>query len=197
MKKMALSIVCIVLGLVFLFSCGGKTAKIDNKALSEEFENAPSWVLDGGGSEGGMAAVGSAPIGNAGMNFAMTEALANGRDELARQMSVKVKNMVKNFAQTTGIGDSETVDKVSAQVSKQVTNQTLNGSRQKDSWISPSSTLYVLVGVDPEIVKESIKNSIQTSFKSDQALWQQFQAKKAYDELDNEIEKEFGNFKTP
>jgi len=153
--------------------------------------------MDGGGSmEGGMAAVGSAKIGNAGMNFARTEALANGRDELARQMSVKVKNMVKNFTQSTGIGDDETVDKVSSQVSKQVANQTLNGSRQKDSWISPSSTLYVLVAVDPAIVKESIKNAVQTSFKNEQALWQQFQAKKAYDELDKEIDKEFGDFKT-
>lgn len=197
MKKLFLLITCLVVGSLVLFSCGGsKSAKVDNKALAEEFENAPSWVLDGGGSmEGGMAAVGSAAIGDAGMNFARTEALANGRDELARQLGVKVKNMVKNFTQTTGIGDSETVDKVSSQVSKQVTSETLTGSRQKESWISPSATYYVLVVVDPEIVKESVKNSIQTSLKNEQALWQQFQAKKAYDELDKEIEKEFGDFK--
>lgn len=197
MKKMLLLMVCLVLGSFVLFSCSSNTAKVDNEALSKEFENAPSWVLDGGGSmEGGMAAVGSAKIGSAGMNFARTEALANGRDELARQLGVKVKNMVKNFTQTTGIGDSETVDKVSSQVSKQVTNETLTGSRQKDSWISPSATFYALVVVDPEIVKESVKNSVQTSLKNEQALWQQFQAKKAYDELDKEIEKEFGDYKT-
>jgi len=197
MKKTVLSVICVMFGLMMLVSCSGNKAKVDNKALSKEFENAPKWVLDGGGAmEGGMAAVGSAQIGKAGMNFARTEALANGRDELARQLSVKVKNMVKNFTQTTGIGDDETVDRVSSQVSKQVTNQTLNGSRQKDSWISPSSTYYVLVAVDPAILQESLKNSIQTSFKNEQALWQQFQAKKAYDELDNEIKKEFGDFKT-
>ena len=158
---------------------------------SSELADAPSWVLDGGGSiEGGSAAVGSARIGNAGMNFARTEALANARDELARQLSLKVKNMVKNFTQTTGIGDDETVDKVSSQVSKQVANQTLNGSKQKDTWISPSSNLYVLVVIDSSSLKNAIKNSVKTSFKNEQALWQQFQAKKGHDELDKEIEKE-------
>ncbi len=197
MKKMLVSVVMLVGCAVALAGCGGsKTAKIDNKEIANEFANAPSWVLDGGGTmEGGVAAVGSAAIGKAGMNFARTEALANGRDELARQVSLKVKNMVKNFTQTTGIGDSETVDKVSSQVSKQVANQTINGSRQKDSWISPSSNLYVLVAVDSSIAKQAIKNAVQTSLKNEQALWQQFQAKKAYDELDKEIDKEFGDFK--
>ena len=35
-------------------------------------------------------------------------------------------------------------------------------------------------------------NSVQTSPKNDQTLWQEFQAKKAHEELDDEIEKEFG-----
>ena len=80
MKKTVLSAICVTFGLMMLISCGGANkAKVDNKALSKEFENAPKWVLDGGGAmEGGMAAVGSAKIGKAGMNFARTEALANG-----------------------------------------------------------------------------------------------------------------------
>jgi hypothetical protein len=107
-------------------------------------------------------------------------------------ISVKVKNMVKNFTQQIGVGDEQTVDKVSAQVSKQVTYQVLNGSRQKDMWISPSGELYVLVVLDPESVKDVVKRETISSFKNDRALWQQFQAKKAYEELEKEIEKEFG-----
>ncbi len=125
------------------------------------------------------------------MNFARTEALSNGRSELARQISTRVKDMVKNFTQTTGVGDDETVDKVSAQVSKLVTNQMLSGTKQKDSWISPSSTYYALMVIDPLALKSSVKDSVMTSYKNDKALWQQFQAKKAYEELEKEIEKEF------
>jgi len=145
--------------------------------------------------EGGTAAVGSAKIGKAGINFARTEAMANGRNELARQVSVKVKNLVKNFTQTTGIGDSETVEKVSSEVSKHLSNETLIGSRQKEAWISPSSELYVLVVIDPAAIRHTIKDSVQTSLRNEQALWQMFQAKKAHEELEKEIEKEFGEFK--
>jgi hypothetical protein len=99
--------------------------------------------------------------------------------------------MVKNFTQATGVGDDQTVDKVSAQVSKQIANETLNGSRQKDIWMSPCNELYVLVVLDPATVQEYAKQAVQSSYKNDQALWQQFQAKKAYEELDQEIQKEF------
>jgi hypothetical protein len=128
------------------------------------------------------------------MQFTRTEALAAARDELARQMTLKVKNMVKNFTQATGIGDDEVVDRVSAQVSKQVSKQTLTGSKQKDLWISPSSELFVLVVLDPASVGEAVKESIKTSYKNERALWQQFQGKKAQEELDAEIEKEFGDY---
>jgi len=190
MKKLFVLLTVLVFALVFIGGCASTPSTVD------EYEDAPSWVLDGGSSvEEGSAAVGSAKISKAGMNFTRTEALAYARDELAKQLGVKVKNMVKNFTQSTGIGDDETVDKVSSQVSTQVTKETISGSRQKDIWISPSKDLYVLVYIDSETLKASVKNSVQTSMKNEAALWQQFQAKKAYDDLDKEIEKEFGAYK--
>lgn len=191
MKKMVVLTAMLIFALTFLGACAST-----KDVMEDEFEDAPSWVLDGGSSiDEGAAAVGSAKISKAGMNFTRTEALAYGRDELARQLGVKVKNMVKNFSQTTGIGDDETVDKVSSQVSTQVTKETISGSRQKEMWISPSKDLYVLVFIDNETLKTAVKNSVQTSMKNEAALWQQFQAKKAYDDLDKEIEKEFGDYK--
>ncbi|MFQ5561334.1 MAG: LPP20 family lipoprotein [Nitrospinota bacterium] len=178
----------------FFGGCSSKTAQVDSDTLKGEFKNAPNWVLSSD-MEGGLSAVGSAKIGNAGMAFAKTEAMTLGRDEISRQMNVKVKSLVKNFTQVTGIGDDEVVDKVSSQVSKQVVKQVLSGSKQKNLWISPSNELYVLVVVDPSIIKETIKNSVATSYKNDEALWQQFQAKKAHEDLDKEIEKEFNDFK--
>jgi hypothetical protein len=200
MKKKGLIFVVAIFS-VYMVSCAKKEssvqkqppepAKIQNEQWKNEFANAPRWVLNPE-VESGLASVGSAKIGKAGIQFARTEALANARDELARMISVKVKNMVKNFTQQIGVGDEQTVDKVSAQVSKQVTYQVLNGSRQKDMWISPSGELYVLVVLDPESVKDVVKQETISSFKNDRALWQQFQAKKAYEELEKEIEKEFG-----
>ncbi|MDY6973923.1 MAG: LPP20 family lipoprotein [Thermodesulfobacteriota bacterium] len=204
MKKIMVAMTVLAFGSLFFFGCATTpeespaeaVSKVESEEYKTEYSNAPSWVIDGGSSmEGGSAAVGSAKIGKAGMNFARTEALANGRDELSRQIGVKIKNLLKNFTQTTGIGDSETVEKVTSHVSKQVSKQTLIGSRQKEAWISPSSELYVLVVIDPSTIRNTIKDSVQTSLRNEQALWQMYQAKKAHEELEKEIEKEFGEFK--
>ena len=192
MKRILFSIVALALSSMLFTACQ-TTDKVASKELQEEFANAPKWVFDPS-MEGGLSAVGSAKMSKAGMQFTRTEALAAARDELARQMTVKVKNMVKNFTQSTGIGDDEVVDRVSAQVSKQVSKQTLTGSKQKDLWISPSSELFVLVVLDPASVGEAVKESVKTSYKNERALWQQFQGKKAQEELDAEIEKEFGDY---
>ena len=192
MKRILFSIVALALS-PMLFTACQTTDKVASKELQGEFANAPKWVLDPT-IEGGLSAVGSAKMSKAGMQFTRTQALAAGRDGLARQMTVKVKNMVKNFTQATGIGDDEVVDRVSAQVSKQVSKQTLTGSKQKDLWISPSDELFVLVVLDPASVGEAVKESVKTSYKNERALWQQFQGKKAQEELDAEIEKEFGDY---
>ncbi len=176
---------------VLLFSCGEKKQAKTGFEENPCFKGAPSWVLSPESAGSKLVAVGSAKLSKAGMQFTRTEALANARDELARMIELRVKNMVKNFMQVTGVGDAETVDRVSVQVSKQVAYQTIRGSRQQAIWMSPCNELYVLVGVDPKTVKDFIKSQVETSFKKEQALWQMYQAKKAYQELDKEIDKEF------
>lgn len=175
----------------FLTSCAKKKEVKTGFEGDPCLKGAPSWVLNPEAKGSKVSAVGSARIGKAGFQFARTEALANARDELARMIEIRVKNMVKNFMQVTGVGDTETVDRVSVQVSKQVAYQTIRGSKQVALWKSPCNELFVLVGVDPEMVKDFIKTQLETSLKNEQALWQLYQAKKAYEELDREIEKEF------
>lgn len=157
-------------------------------AVKNKFAGAPSWVTNPT-MEGGICGLGSAPASPAGLSFQRTQAQANGRDDLAKQIEVKVSNMVKDFTQVTGVGTSATVDKVSSSVSKQVATQTLNGSKMKNSWMSEDGELFVLMVLDPNVVAKVAKDATTSSFKNDQALWQQFQGKKAQDELDAEIQK--------
>ncbi len=199
MKKVILMLGILIISPIIIIGCGAtkkeiKETKVQEQGLAKEFANAPKWVLDSS-AEKGLIAVGSAKVGKAGMQFARTEALANGRDELARIISVKVSNMTKNFGQTTGIGDNQTVDKVSSQVSKQIASEVLNGSRQKEMWVSSIGDVYILVIVDTSLIKQMVKDGIESSYKNDVALWQQFQAKNAHEELDKEIDKEFNKFK--
>ena len=188
-----LMILCGVLALcgLLIAGCGKQTKRVANKELQEEFKNAPEWVLTGHVDEV-MSAVGSAKIGKGGLQFARNDAMAQGRGELANQLSVKVESLVNRFAQQTGIGADQTLDSFSKQVSRVVTNETLAGSRQEDIWISPTSDVYVLMVVEESAVKAAVKREMISSFQQDAARWQEFQAKNGFEELDREIEKSFG-----
>lgn len=181
---------CLVVG-VMSAGCGKQVKQVDNETLEKEFEHAPAWVLDGY-QTGEISGVGSARIGKGGIQFARTEALAKARDELARQVSVKVQSLVNNFVQQAGLGSDQMADAFSKQVTRQVTNATLAGSKQRDTWISPSSEFYALVVMDAAEVKDTIKQEVVSRFQQDAARWQEYQAKNAEADLDQEIEKTFG-----
>jgi ribosomal protein S20 len=155
------------------------------------FKGAPSWVINPK-VEGAVAAAGSAKKSAGGMQFTRDAAMANARSEISRVIEVKVKTMMKDFTQVTGVGDAATVDKVTSSVSKQISSQTLKGTMQKDAWISPCGEYYVLVVLDPAKVADLTKKKVASSMKKDAALWQQFQAAKAQKELDAAVDKEFG-----
>ena len=181
-------------GIILLFSgCGHKNIVKHVPKCEIEGTKAPEWVCNGGADmKGGIFAVGSAQKSPLGIGFQRREAIAAARDEIARQIEVRVKNMFKSYLSSTGAGNSQTAERVATSVSKQVAYQVLRGSKVVKTWISPEGTVFVLVGMSGDI-KDNIKKAIKTTFKNDEALWQEFKAKKAQDELDSAIEKEFGN----
>jgi hypothetical protein len=192
MKPLGLLLTIFSLALLpALTGCGKSVKQVDNQQFEEEYEHAPGWVLSRYEGEA-LFAVGSARIGKGGIQFARTEALANARGELARQVSVKIRGLVNTFAQQTGIGDDQTLDAFSKQVSKLVTDETLSGSREEDTWISPSSEFYVLAVLDKEAVQQSVRRQMISGYQQDSARWQEFKAKDGNAELDEEIIKAFG-----
>jgi len=195
MKKVLVS-ATIALGLMGVMTgCMNNQPQQPNlEACMIDGKQAPSWVCDGGAMmEGGLFAVGSAEMSPLGRSFQRTEATAAARDALARQIKVKVKNMFKQFQATTGIGDEQTAEKATQNVSKQVAQATLSGSKVMKVWLSPKGTMYVLVGMpDPKAVQQEVKKAVKTSLHNDKALWQKFLAQKADKELDAAVDKEFG-----
>ena len=188
MKKVLFTISAATM--IMMSGCSSKSevaVQVAPAEIKNELSGAPKWVLSPS-DEKGINSAGSAKVGKGGTQFAITEAEANARDSMARQMQVKVSNMVKNFTQQTGVGDGQTVDKVVSSVSKQITQQELMGTQRKEVWVSPSGELWVLMSMSEQSVL-AVKNAIKSSFKNDDALWQQFQAKKAQDELDSELMK--------
>ncbi|MFC3681687.1 LPP20 family lipoprotein [Bacterioplanoides pacificum] len=148
---------------------------------------APEWVCGAPVNGVDLSAVGYADKSAAGPNFMKQMAATAARVELAQTMKVEVQNMVKQFAETTGTGDSETVDRVNTSVTKQITKETLVGSKIFRQMPTPSGGMVVLVGLDADTVNKLAEQALKTSMNNERALWQKFQAEKSFDELASEI----------
>jgi hypothetical protein len=148
---------------------------------------APEWVCGAPVSDIDLSAVGYADKSGAGANFMKQMAATAARVELAQTMKVEVQNMIKQYSETTGAGDSETVDQVNTSVTKQITKETLVGSRIFRQMPTPTGGIVVLVGLSPDTVNKLAEQALKTSMKNDPALWQKFQASKAQDELAADI----------
>lgn len=184
MKKSLLLISMVV---ILLASCNNNETKQEITPIKNaEYKNLPEWVLQPSYSKG-ISAVGQAKIGEAGLSFAKTEALADARNELARQIQLEIDNMFTSYLSTTGVSSSQTVEKVATDVSKQVASVSLKGSKQLNIWISEKNEVYILVGVDNSFLNEQIK----TTLNNQEALYQEFKSKNAQEELSKEIDKKF------
>lgn len=180
-----------------LISCAGKgndKVTVDEVAQIDECvypdatnKKAPTWVC-GAEVEGlAMHAVGVAETSDAGFSFMRQLAATDARTQIAQQMRVQVQNMVKSYVETTGQGDTETVDRVNSLVTKQITDETLEGSKVIRYLTSPNGTLYVLVGMDEESVRLSTADAVRNSMNDDGAAWQRIRADQAQDELAQSI----------
>ncbi|MCW9014886.1 MAG: LPP20 family lipoprotein [Gammaproteobacteria bacterium] len=178
----------------FLAGCGGTKEEVADCVFPDAPGTAaPGWVCDEPVEGVEVSAVGSADKSGAGHDFMKQMAATSARVQLAQRMKVQVRNMIKQYIETTGAADSETVDKVMTSVTKQITNETLVGTRIYKTRTSPTGSLYVLLGMDEASVEQATKNAVKTSMKNERALWQQFKAQKSQDELAAEISKMEGN----
>ena len=190
MKKILLSTA--VMATLLFTGCVKQDATPDEQVyVDPELAGAPTWVMMPM-VEGSISEVGSAKKNAGGdISFQRNEAMADARDNLARQIETKVANMFKSFKSSTGNQENGSFDKSVESVSKQIASTTLRGTVVKGTWISKTGSLYVLVAVDTESVAQMMEKAAKSnsSFKNDEALYQKFLAAKAQGELGAELEK--------
>jgi hypothetical protein len=195
MSKLSNLLLCSVVSLG-LAACGSNPqkeapkVKVADCVFPNTQEAAPGWICDEPVEGVEVSAVGTAEKTAAGLDFMKNMAATSARVQLAQRMKVQVQNMVKQYAETTGAGKDETVDKVNTAVTKQITDQTLVGTKIYKSRTAPDGSLYVLVGLDAASVQKLTEAAIKTSMGNDKALWQKFQAGKAQDEMAADIAKQ-------
>ncbi|MEA1983684.1 MAG: LPP20 family lipoprotein [Campylobacterota bacterium] len=194
MIKMISSMALAGLVAVTMTGCGAepkpKVEEAASFACKQENVLAPKWTCIPM-VEGAYAGVGIADKSAAGTAHMRRVALANGRSDLTQQIQTQVKDKVTAYTGVTGNGNAEVIDKVSKAVTSQVAKVDLQGSKAVDMWNAPSGAMYLLVTV-PEsdvngAVKDTIQKTLKSSFKNDDARWQQFQSKQALDDLNKEF----------
>ncbi|MEA2017292.1 MAG: LPP20 family lipoprotein [Campylobacterota bacterium] len=154
--------------------------------VNPEFEGAPAWVQSPK-ANGKIAEMGSAQPNKMGnFSFQRELAMANGRTNLAKKLSVKVKSMFKTFSSQTS-ANGGTFDMTAESVSKQITKQSLSGSGQEAIWTSKSGTVYVLMVIDTKSVASLMEQQSKSAYGNDEAAYQKFQAAKAQGELDKAL----------
>jgi len=170
-----------------LVGCGSSPPKPQN-ALQAELVGAPKWASGacqlGLQNKKGICGTGSV----SGMtNVALARSAAEGRarTELARSLQTRVKAMLKDYQAATqgGPGNLTASEQHIEDVSKQITDQTLTGTRLEDTWISNAGTFWALVVLDTDAFKDSMNNMKQLDERMRAAIVKR--ADKAFSELDD------------
>lgn len=174
-----------------LSACGGPE-KVTAE-FSETMAHAPGWATKDcavyakeKGEKPKLCGVGSV-AGSRNIALARTAAEARGRTAIARTLDLKVKAMLKDYQATTtggeGFGTQAADEQHAEDVSKQITEMTLSGTRVEDTWISPhDGTYFVLMVLDAEAFKDAVGKMKNLSESVRKAVIER--ADKAFGELD-------------
>ena len=178
-----------------LYSCSsspekeqtGASTAVADCVFPQSDEPAPGWVCDEPVEGLELSAVGIAPASKGGLSLQKDIAAADGRGRLVEQLKVEVDKMVKQYLGSTGVGDSETIDRVAQSTVRTVSSDTLRGSKVYKTRTGPNGEMYVLVGLNSDSLSDSAETAVNTSMGNDEALWQQFQAERSFEEMSEAI----------
>jgi hypothetical protein len=166
-----------LLGVGGLAACGGPEKPKD--ALQAEMQGLPKWALGncqeslkndkllcGSGSVQGMSNLG----------LARSAAEGRARTALARTLQVRVKAMLKDYQAATqaspvsGAAQDTASEQHIEDVSKQITDVTLSGTRVEETFVSDTGTFWSLVVLDAESFKSALKEKKELDEATRQAI---------------------------
>jgi hypothetical protein len=177
MRKLLIIALLIPLSLM-LMTCGGKP-----KAKMNEV---PEWYLNPPQAEDAIYEAGDAAKQS--MGLAKEAADARARDGISRMIEVKVSNMLKNFMQESGLGEDAEALEFTSSVSKQVSNNVLNGCKIIKREMRTEGPLYHAYSLAEYNLNSLIQETLNEARKQ-KALYNEAKANLSFDELEKEVQK--------
>ena len=144
--------------------------------------DSPSWFLMPPTAEDAFYGVGMAKKQNP--SLAKKTATARARSEISAAINTKVSDMVKDFMQESGAGETAQALEFSEAVTKQVTSNALAGSVVKEAYQAKDGTIYILV----EYSLNKVKETALKAANREEALYNEFKASQAFEELNSSID---------
>ena len=183
------SIIIAFLGLIILCSgCGGsKQAAMEQEgSKTEETIDVPDWFLNLPEDPNYLYAASTATSKD--LQLAIDTAKHQGEVEITGQLETKVSSLFKRFREEVGAGeDSELLAQTTA-ASKAVVSETINGCKASKRDVKKEGILYKAY-VLMEMPIGATNAALMAKIKANKNMYTRFRATKAFDELNEEVEK--------
>ncbi len=162
----------------------GRDGKGGEEENADPMEGAPVWVTqdcrDHFKDEPVICGVGSVS-GVESPSLARNTAMARGRTEISRYLSIEVRSIITDYqAQKGGKTEQEIEDQ-----STQISDMTLSGSRMASYFVGKDGTYYSLMVLELDAFKQSVEASSTIEQELKQALIDN--ANKAFSVRDSEV----------
>ena len=178
----------VILGVIsiFLFSCaandtGGSTEQHDSKGGGAYgIYKDCKWYIDATCSEGELCGFGEAKKANP--SLSRKGATARARAELAEQIEVRVKSLLRDHMEESGVYGNAMASEYTESVIKQVGDQVLEYSIIDDTCVLSDGTFVVRVAWNKDVAKEATAAAV----KREEALYSKFLGEQAFKRLEEE-----------
>jgi hypothetical protein len=188
-KKGILVLGIIIIGGLLIMACATQPGP-KPVTPAEQAQCIPEWEVNPPSAEDGLYGSGLAKMQMASLSKKTADQRA--RDEVVMAIRVKVQTMMKDFMQQSGIGEQAQALQFSESVSKAIASHVLYGCKIVKRQVCPDGTwhslaLWPIGGADT--LKKEINNQTKKLVKNEQALYNEFKAKKGFEELQKELDK--------
>lgn len=183
MTKKILMLFTIAL-MVFAAGCGSKPAPAPEPEPAPQpqvMADVPQFFLMPPTAEDAFYGVGVAKMSS--LDMSRTMSISRARDDIARQVSLQVKNAITDYAQEAGADSTQSIKFVET-VSRQIAETKLQGAKPKEMYAAKDGTIYALV----EYRLDNFKTDAEEVFKrNEEAAFSRFKAAQALEKLNFEL----------
>jgi hypothetical protein len=164
--------------LILFLACAGSRSGSTEERGSRDM---PSWALNTPVSDDIIYAVGQGKKQNP--SLSMKTAVGRARSEISQVVTTKVKTLFIDFMQESGVGENAQALEFTENVTKQVSNNVLNGSKVTETYPAKDGTIFALVEYSLDLAKQEAIKAIRT----EEAMFNEFKARQGLEALEEAI----------